>query len=175
MRRPTRRAAPKLAVALLAGGAIALASLAQADAPAGQYDLFGRYAVTIHDLNTDLIWERSYAATTMSFDGAAAYCGSLSLSPYGSGWRVPSYKELLTLVDEHPHFETSGGTEVQKAIDANAFYGTPSDLAFWTSSVYPGSTTVGGVTAYVVNFKDGSGAYTASTGTFYVRCVHDDD
>jgi hypothetical protein len=152
-------------------GAIDLASPANANAPAGQYDFFNQYSVFIHDVRTDLVWQRGYAGMLM-FDEAGAYCQSLSLAPYGSGWRVPSYKELLTLVDEHPHIEVRGGVPEQKAIDENAFYGTPTDASFWTSSRYAGPSPQQ-TEAYAVLFSDGIGGLVAVTNGFYVRCVHD--
>jgi hypothetical protein len=158
-------------LASVAVGVIDLASPANANAPAGQYDFFNQYSVVIHDMHTDLLWQRGYVGM-MTFDQAGAYCQSLSLAPYGSGWRVPSYKELLTLVDEHPHVEVLLGKPEQKAIDENAFYGTPTDAPFWSSSLFAQSTgaTLAG---YEVWFDDGHVEHFGVATPFYVRCVHD--
>ena len=110
-------------------GAITVASVARADAPADQYELFDMNDVVIQDHFTQLVWQRYPELTTMTFDAAAGYCQGLSLGSYTSGWRVPSYKELLTLVDENPHFEYENGIAVPKAIDRSAFGVTPTAIA----------------------------------------------
>jgi hypothetical protein len=159
----------KLFLGTLVLGTIDLASPAQADAPTGQYYFFDQYSVVITDNRTQLLWQRGYAGN-MTFAEAQGYCASLSLPPFASGWRVPSYKELLTLVDEHPHIESFGGVPSQKAIDPYAFWGTPADN-FWTSS-FAGSSAFS-AQGYVVTFKDGTGGRTDVTTPGYVRCVHD--
>jgi hypothetical protein len=170
------------------GGLVVVASIARADAPVGstgQYGvkgasgapIFGPADVTILDNYTKLTWQRSaYSQSTLSFLGAATYCANLSLLPFASGWRVPSYKELLTLVDESPHTEYENGIAVTKYIDSHAFgpslsgvgY-TPVDAFYWSSSLTPADSTVG----YVINFKTGSTVVESTGNGAYVRCVHD--
>jgi hypothetical protein len=105
----------------------------------------------------------------MTFAGAAAYCSSLSLG--GVSWRVPSYKELLTLVDENPHFEYSNGDLVLHAIDANAFLGTAVDQPYWTSSTFPDPQHPS-ASAYAVYFSDGRAEQWFFTqNNIHVRCV----
>jgi hypothetical protein len=169
---------PRRWVRRLAGvaGVVTLASVARADAPSDQYELFDVNDVTIQDHFTTLVWQR-YPATsitsgmpaTMTFDAAAAYCQGLSLGSYANGWRVPSYKELLTLVDEKPHLEFENGQLVPKAIDLHAFPGTPTaGTSYWTSSTYQDGR------GYAVDFSDGTAQLASKANTsFYVRCVHD--
>ena len=152
-RRTLRSALVLAAVAVVAG-------VVQASAPPGQYATFGRDDLCISDVMTKLTWIRAPLASTQSFTAAATSCAAL-----GSGWRVPSVNELLTLVDEDPHYELEGGQLVPKAIDANAFPGTPVGTAYWTSSVGAGAT------AWVVNFQDGSTFLPAQTEAHEVRCV----
>jgi hypothetical protein len=151
-------------------GVVTLASVARADAPSDQYELFDMNDVTIQDHFTTLIWQRYPMRATMTFDAAAAYCQSLSLGSYPAGWRVPSYKELLTLVDEKPHLEFENGQLVPKAIDLHAFPATPTaGTAYWTSS-----TVQGGSSGYAVDFSDGTAQAASKTNTsLYVRCVRD--
>ena len=78
---------------------------------------------------------------------------------------------MLTLVDEAPHeeYDSATGTLVSKAIDIDAFPGTPTGAAYWTSSTSP----MNPARAYVVDFSDGTpSTYPLATG-LYVRCVHD--
>ena len=159
----------RLRATLAASAVVVLATLARADAPPDQYNLFNLNSDIIPDLKTGLTWQRYPPATGVTFDGAAAYCRQLSLDTFTAGWRVPSYKELLTIVDESPHIEYEGGQLVPKAIDGNAFPGAAVTFPYWTSSPY---APVAGY-AYTVNFHTGiplQGDVTQPA--FYVRCVH---
>jgi hypothetical protein len=151
--------------------AVAVAVIARADAPGDQYALFNMNVETIQDVRTHLVWQRfrNTVPQQRSFQGAAAYCSTLALPSYPAGWRVPSYKELLTIVDEAPHLEYENGSLVSKAIDFNAFLGTLTDAPYWTSSLYPKDLQ----TAYVVNFRDGRPVSWDLTYMAYVRCVYD--
>jgi hypothetical protein len=152
-----------------AAAAVALSSLARADAPPDQYDLFNVNSDVIQDLYTDLYWQRYASSTPVPWARSFAVCESLSLGKYPNGWRVPSYKELLTLVDEAPHTEYESGALVQKAIDPNAFPGTTVDTPYWTSSMPASQPT----NAYAVNFHTGVPQLQDALTSFYVRCVHD--
>jgi len=148
---------------------VAIVSLARADAPPDQYELFSSGTLTIHDVYTNLFWQRTASTATYSFAGAATYCQGLSLDGI-STWRVPSYKELLTLVDEHPHFEYGMGGLVAHAIDPNAFPQTAVDNFYWTSSVFPQAPAP--LYGYAVSFSDGTGQQSGLMQALYVRCVH---
>jgi len=149
---------------------VTLGALARADAPPGQYDNFDGADIVITDAKTGLIWQRTVTTTT-GFAGALASCSGLSLGSYTSQWRLPSYKELLTLVDESPHVEYTTGTAVQIAIDGNAFPETPvaSNPFYWSSSLAPGGDV------FVVEFQQGRGSLLplGSAPSANVRCVHD--
>jgi hypothetical protein len=75
----------------------------------------------------------------------------------GAGWRLPTLKELLTIVDE---------SRMNPSVDPKAFPSTPSDF-FWSLSTVGGSTG----TARDVFFGDGSTNTYNVTSSFYVRCV----
>ncbi len=134
----------------------------RADAPTGQYETFGRSDKCITDAFTKLAWIRA-PSSTASLNDAVAQCAAL-----GSGWRVPTLNELETLVDEVPHFELEGAQYLPKAIDANAFPGTPVLDDYWTSSLGAGAATK----AWTVDFQDGSTSLTDVTAqSLEVRCV----
>jgi hypothetical protein len=86
-----------------------------------------------------------------------------------SGWRLPSYKELMTIVDETPHveYDTSSGQLVTKWIDGDAFPAALVAPAYWTSSVAPGAAS-----AYSVDFHSGEPGLVDVTFPGLVRCVH---
>jgi hypothetical protein len=162
-----------LRVCTVAGGAIVLTSFARADAPTGQdgqYNLFNLNSDVIQDVQTGLYWQRYASTTAVDYASSFGVCASLSLDTMTTGWRVPSYKELMTLVDEVPHTEYEGGSLVYKAIDSHAFPGTATTNPYWTSSPYVSQSN----SAYVINFRTGVPTYAdMSSAGYFVRCVHD--
>ena len=86
----------------------------------------------------------------LDFSAATAECASL-------GFRVPSMKELQTLVDR---------MRVRPSIDADFFPGTPSD-AFWTSSLVADNPELG----WSVSFELGRSDQSDVSSEFWVRCV----
>jgi Protein of unknown function (DUF1566) len=159
---------------VFAAGGVVVASVARADAPGygtgnSQYGAFDSSNTTITDSNTGLTWQRAAPSALVSFTGAQDYCAGIALGGWSTGWRVPSYKELLTIVDESPHAEYDGTTNVYKAIDSHAFgfLYTPITIPwYWSSSSWGGP---GG--GFLVNFE--TGATKTDDGGFLVRCVHD--
>jgi hypothetical protein len=152
--------------------AIAVAVSARADAPIDQYRLFDQTDAAIVDNFTGLTWERNprppQTGPDSTLAGAFNYCDLLKLN--GLHWRVPSYKELLTIVDEVPHAEYENGAVKPKAIDSQAFYGTQVGGWYWTSSTYPVRTA--DPEAYVVDFQTGEGGhYPKRYMGGNVRCV----
>ena len=171
MRRLARRALGACSVVSLAAGA-------RADAPPNgtdpQYGLFDGTTVVITDQHTGLHWQRTLPAQqSLTFAQAADYCASLSLV-YPTPWRVPSYKELLTIVDEAPHPEYEAPIVVWKAIDPDAFPHTAVGEGYWSSSIAPfSSTPQNSAQAYMVNFNTGQALAFPQFSSGAVRCVHD--
>jgi hypothetical protein len=99
---------------------------------------------TVRDLGTGLTWARAAPDHALAFDAARAYCSKLSLA--GKAWRVPSMRELLTLIDER--------AREPPLIDRSAFPNTPSE-AFWSSSLFGGSVGM----AWQVYFDRGHALY----------------
>ena len=131
-----------------------------------QFQAFNAGDVVIRDNYTRLVWQRQVAAAAVSPSAATSACQSFSAPGYPSGWRLPSVKELLTLVDEDAHDVFENGTLDTKAISLFAFPNTPSHC-FWTSSAAPG----GGTDAWAVDFTDGSAEIHHASDTCYARCV----
>ena len=128
---------------------------------------------SVTDNVTGLIWEKSpsptsaqctgagpatvnFSAVTCTQPQAAAYCTNK-----GSGWRLPTRLELVSLVDSTVGF-------VGPAINQAAFPGTPND-AFWTSSPLAGVPS----NAWYVEFGAGDTGSLYVTGTSRVRCVRE--
>ncbi|MGA2448672.1 MAG: DUF1566 domain-containing protein [Polyangiaceae bacterium] len=112
---------------------------------------------TVTDNWTGLTWERgSPGGGNLNLSEAETYCAGL-----GSGFRVPLFKELLTLVDPILY---------NPAIDTSAFPNAPSGI-FWTSSAIVPANGYN----YYVQFAHGdnwSSATVPASGSGYVRCVH---
>jgi hypothetical protein len=77
----------------------------------------------------------------------------------GTGWRLPTIKELQSIVDL--------SQTAAPYIDPTAFPSTPSNY-FWSSSPLAGSSS----DAWNVSFGNGATYGTAVSGSYsYVRCV----
>ena len=54
---------------------------------------------SVKDEVTGLVWERAVPATLYLWADAVPYCQGLSLPGFSTGWRLPSVKELASIVD----------------------------------------------------------------------------
>jgi hypothetical protein len=138
--------------------------VAHARAPSGHYETFGPTDDTILDAKTRLTWQRVVGSERFSWAAAAQTCAARTLA--GRPARLPSVKELLTLVDEDVNL-VYVGTDVldSRAIDKFAFPATPGTY-FWSS-------TKQGSDALVVDFRYGNTQRLAPDLEVAVRCVAD--
>jgi hypothetical protein len=119
----------------------------------------------VKDLLTGLIWERGISDGTQTWDSAAslgsaqAYCQSLTLG--GHSWRLPTIKELSTLLsmDVIQNAGVMTNTTVFPAITGAMF--------FWSSSA---NLLISGM-AWGVNFQYGWVNFADYPATSHVRCV----
>jgi Protein of unknown function (DUF1566) len=130
----------------------ALEATAVAQAPQGQYTTT---IGTAHDNKTGLTWERSPGLTPISWSVAKTYCAGLGATLGGTGWRVPTAKELQTIVDD----SRSG-----PSIDTSVF-GMAQLTFFWSSSVVFNQPT----NPWAVDF--GAGFMIPGLTMANVRCV----
>jgi hypothetical protein len=140
--------------------ALPVAADAPTSGPDKQYEDFDGQDRSIKDRFTKLVWDRP----TGFYPGVKNWLDAKNSCP--GTMRLPSLKELLTLVDEDPHEEYEVNRLVPKAIDKPAFSKTPTDSAFWTSSKKEGSNEY-----WTVNFADGTTGSAQATDTRRVRCV----
>lgn len=138
------------------------AGVVHASAPPIQYDLFTAADTEIEDRWTELIWERRPPIDAMSYQDAVAHCAP--------GARLPTVKELLTLVDEQGYGSYENGAIVHRVIDRNAFPNTAPSY-FWTLTEHFDQPNQ----VWVVHFGDGQTTRLATnepaTIKAYVRCV----
>jgi hypothetical protein len=116
---------------------------------------------TVTDTSTGLMWQQATAPGKYTWQGALAYCENLTLAGH-SDWRLPTWKELLSIAD-HTRYEPS--------IDTTAFPGTVYfhfviDSYYWTSTTSPNSSL-----AVTVDFVVGEVGSTNKSGGYYVRAV----
>ncbi len=135
---------------VVAGIAITLAISAtgNAAAPAGH---FVNAAGIVTDAETKLSWEQPTDGVVRTYADAQTYCQTLALA--GGGWRTPSWKELLTLVDD---------STTNPAVDG-AFVGTAL-VAYWSSTLISTSRRT-------VDFTFGYTSAAPGTDMHPVRCV----
>jgi hypothetical protein len=110
----------------------------------------------VTDAGLGLMWQRPSNSAQHDWPGALAYCEGLSHAGFDD-WRLPSIKELMTIVLD---------TAVQPAIDTGMF-GTVPVAAYWSSTPRREQPA----DAYVVDFALGTTYSTAMTSAQHARCV----
>ena len=162
-----RRASIQARAALVVCAIVASVAPAFAVSPPDQYQTFTRDQNTIRDAKTRLEWQRDVRDEAFKWVNASSHCSSLTLDGL-AGWRMPTYKELLTIVDEDPHTEVENGELVPKALDPNAFHDAPVPY-YWTSTPLAGNPSL----MWQINFKSGASGTQDKDSSLYVRCVRD--
>jgi hypothetical protein len=173
---------------------------AQYDGVQPSYTLSGD-GLTVYDNNTGLTWQQSPdtdgngdvdSDDKLTWTEFQAYPATLNAQDYGgyNDWRLPTIKELYSLIDFQGTDPPPGGddtTGLIPFIDTDYFdfaYGDTSageriiDAQYWSSTEYVGTTMGGDATVFGVNFADGRiKGYPRDTGpggspmTEFVRCV----
>lgn len=132
-------------------------------APQAAKAVVGRYTLqdagkTVLDRVTGLRWQQGYSATKMIWSDAKVWCGDNPPALPASGWRLPTARELATLID----------SQAQKpAIDA--VFGVPNGAFFWSATKW-----IGGGAGWYVEFDDGQSHFlmcSENAGSGRVRCV----
>lgn len=167
------------AVVGVVAGVGLVAALARGDSPPDQYAIFQADTPTIVDEKTHLEWERypeldrvtgppdgGDAGTPGNPSAVTVAQAAVRCATFGAGWRLPTVKELLTLVDEDPRKIYADGGDAYLYIDRNAFPTAVPGL-YWTSSRDP-SMPMG----WVVDFGSGLTTLVTPAASLYARCVH---
>jgi hypothetical protein len=119
-----------------------------------RYTTLGR---TVYDTKTKLTWQQTVSSKMYTWAESQTYCASVGMDLGGAGWRLPTLKELETIVDH---------SQSNPSIDATAFPSTPKDR-FWSSSPVARSS----LNAWAIFFDSGQAYSFAQSLTGYVRCV----
>ena len=128
---------------------------AQGAAPPGRYSIS---AGTVYDTKTRLTWQQTVTPTTYAFADAVNYCAALGATLGGAGWRVPTIKELQTIVDY--------SQARAPWLDSTAFPATPVH-SFWSATAEAGTTT-----HWVLDFSVGNITLPGMSTSNNIRCVH---
>jgi hypothetical protein len=135
---------------------------------------------TVTDLNTDLMWQKTPPAGHYSWQEAAKYASELELAGHDD-WRMPTMKELYSLVDFSGSTRTMTPYVNTEYFDFN--YPNTSrghriiDAQYWSSNKYVGTTMRGDRSAFGFNFADGriksypTGQGRGPTKRSFIRCV----
>lgn len=131
-RAPSRIVGRHAAMGAVAVAALLLPAGGRAAAPAGRYSYPA--TGTVLDLATHLTWQQGFMAS-LDRPGAVAYCKALALA--GGNWRLPTAKEIFTIVDTAQPL-----SRTNPWVDPTAFPGSPYDY-FWSLTPVRGDGTQG--------------------------------
>lgn len=146
---------------MVVGEAVKARAVCVAGRMAGEPELIVDEELVV-DVSTGLVWQREPDRIGKSWRDALAYCETLELAGKDD-WRLPSAKELQSLVDDR---------RSAPSIDTTAFPDTPA-TSFWTST--PAFNAGGADHALVVDFSSGaSDSSTVRGGSRLTRCVRSD-
>lgn len=99
---------------------------------------------TTIDQATGLIWEKETADILRTNVLAATYCGSLNLAGF-SNWRLPTIKELNSIVDYRKNFSVADETAFEPVFGPywsnTSLAETPAGDSFWTVNFSSGVAT----------------------------------
>jgi len=108
----------------------------------------------VSDSVTGLQWQSWYPGATYTWQWAKDYCTGLALD--GWAWRLPTFKELESIVD----FSRSSPI-------INTSYFSSATSYYWSSTTYAPNTA----NAWIVNFYTDGSNYNPNTNNYYVRCT----
>ena len=110
--------------------------------------------LTVTDLNSGLIWQRTDDGVQKTWAEASAYCDALALGG-SSDWRLPSRHELVSIADYGRYTPA-----INPAFNCQ-------NSSYWSNRTSADNQTY----AWLVNFTDGSTLTLGKGLDNYVRCV----
>lgn len=142
---------------------------------------------TISDIQTGLMWQKDFSSK-MSWSQAVDYANSSTLGGYVD-WRIPTVKELYSLINFNGKTGTARYKDTKVPSDAKPYLNTEYfdfeyskerryiDAQYWSSTDYTSTTMKGNETFFGVNFADGrikgypKNSINGHGGEYYLRLV----
>jgi len=122
----------------------------------------------VYDHVTGLLWSTETlgsAGRSLTWDAAMAAGATYSHCGLTDGWRLPTWRELLSIVD----FGAAAYASPSPAVALNAYYfPNTSAGAYWTADE---SAANPGAVARVIRFDTGQSDFSAKSNTYSVRLV----
>ncbi len=120
----------------------------------------------VRDERTGLTWEvKTSSSATTTWVDAKGTEASFSACGKSSGWRLPTVKELLSIVS---YYDISAGPVVDTTYFTNTASSSP--FLYWTGIELASNSSN---QAWVVSFLDGTAKSLAKTDPYRVRLVHE--
>ncbi|MGH7229724.1 MAG: DUF1566 domain-containing protein [Nitrospiraceae bacterium] len=113
------------------------------------------------DAETQLVWERSPSPTGAVWNSAPVHCALKSVGGR-KGWRLPSFYELMSLVDP-----SITGSPVRPTLPSNHPFTDVKAVSYWSVTSFSADPT----NAYVVDFLLGDVALHGKNGIRGYWCV----
>ncbi|WP_437602916.1 DUF1566 domain-containing protein [Sorangium sp. So ce590] len=121
----------------------------------------------VMDKYTGLVWQQGSWPATMTWAEAESYCATLGLNDHT--WRLPSIRELATLVDE-----AQVAPSINRTMFPDTQYGARSNDWYWGSHAAVSNAPA----AWALNFDDGFTGFNAGASgkwnhftAAWVKCV----
>lgn len=147
---------------VVVGVALLVPALGLADAPAKQYKPYLSNDPFVQDDFTGLQWERDSSPAKAIF--AASACSTRN-PRLNANFRLPTLRELATLLDNQPRKTIYEGASKDLHVDQSAFPRSNPDV-YWTLTQAPSGDV------FVIDFSSGEIRTMAPTATAFVRCVN---
>ena len=117
----------------------------------GDNDLQDNGEGTVSDLATGLMWMQQDSGQGMTWEEALAWCEAADDAGHDD-WRLPSAKELQSIVDYDLSPEVTGSAALDPAFDISPITNEAGETDypyFWSSTTHAASNGTGGAGAYV--------------------------
>jgi hypothetical protein len=146
-------------------GVAVWAAPATGAAPAGRFTAApgtGSNNGTVYDNKTKLTWQQTVTSPTYTWVNAKSYCAGVGSSLGGTGWRLPTVKELQSILDYSLN---------STPMFPSPFNGSSQLIQFWTLTVKQGSSPTNPTYAYYIDSWLGGVELSDASNTYAARCV----
>jgi hypothetical protein len=138
----------------------------------GRNDFHDNGDGTITDRATGLVWQKADSGKGMNWQEALAYAEGLTLAGH-SDWRLPSAKELQSIVDYSRSPDTTRSAAIAPVFEVSPIRnegGKPDYPCYWTGTTH--ASARGGATAAYVAFGRALGWMRDPRGQYQLLDVH---